>query len=271
MPRLSQITKYNTAANTFRVKYSYLPGDIPDPYASQFGFQTRGTAAGQGDGNGLIVGYGSNAFGTDCGFYEGAGENAVFWVDLSTAGLIDGGFNTASTNTLLAATLTATSTPSLNAYFPQAKLGNGNYIYVWGGGYADSSAGNCDKGDGLNYFGLSPFSSITTNGESYATATSLSVQQAYNIDKKIDDGLPQTGRVMTMYINNNTPMWGSVAWAAGGSNFGASTGSNGPTTAATPYATTNCYDNNNVAGATQTYSLSQNANVQNCALSFKFQ
>jgi prepilin-type N-terminal cleavage/methylation domain-containing protein len=268
---ISQIQKYNTGVNTFRLKYGYLPGDIPDPQASSFGFQARGTLAGQGDSNGFIEGYGSNVFGTDCGFYEGTGEDAVFWVDLSTAGLIDGGFNTASSHTLLAATLTATSTPSLSAYFPAAKLGQGNYVYVWAGGYADSSAGNCNKGDGNNYFGLSPFSSITTNGEPYATATSLSVQQAYSIDKKIDDGLPQSGNVMAMYVNNNTPAWGSVAWAAGGGNFGAGSGSNGPTTAATPYAITNCYDNNNTAGAQQTYSLSQNANAYNCALSFKFQ
>jgi hypothetical protein len=73
-----------------------------------------------------------------------------------------------------------------------------------------------------------------------------------------------------MYLNYNAPYWSNVAWAAGGGNFGAYSASYGPTTAATPYASTNCYDNNNVAG-TQTYSLSQNANAQNCALSFKFQ
>src|ERR1700722_13612838 len=52
--QISQIEKYNSAANTFRGKYGYLPGDIPDPAAKQYGFATRGTLAGEGDGNGVI-------------------------------------------------------------------------------------------------------------------------------------------------------------------------------------------------------------------------
>src|ERR1700691_4838931 len=53
---ISQIEKYNTAARTFYGKYGYLPGDIKDPDASNFGFQARGTHEGQGDGNGIIEG-----------------------------------------------------------------------------------------------------------------------------------------------------------------------------------------------------------------------
>jgi prepilin-type N-terminal cleavage/methylation domain-containing protein len=269
--QVTQIGKYNTAVYAFKNKYGYLPGDIPDPTASQFGFQARGTSGGQGDGNGRIEGYGSGSDSTDCGYYEGAGETSVFWVDLSTAGLIDGGFNTASSHTYFSGNITATSNPSLSAYFPAAKLGNGNYIYVWSGGWADSGHGNCDSGDGNNYFGLSPISSLLNGGWPSTAATSLSASQAYNIDKKIDDGLPQSGNVMAVYLNFYTPFFGDIAWAAGGGNFGASTASAAPTTAATPYASTNCYDNNNIAGTQQTYSLAQNANAPNCALSFKFQ
>jgi hypothetical protein len=43
-----------------------------------------------------------------------------------------------------------------------------------------------------------------------------------------------------------------------------------PYTGATAYASTNCYDNNGVAGP-QTYSLAQNSSAVNCALSFKMQ
>jgi type II secretory pathway pseudopilin PulG len=52
--QITQIEKYNTAANTFYGKYGYLPGDIPDPTASSFGFASRGVNAGEGDGNGVI-------------------------------------------------------------------------------------------------------------------------------------------------------------------------------------------------------------------------
>src|SRR5271155_5585595 len=53
--QITQIEKYNAAANTFRGKYGYLPGDIPDPDATQFGFTPArgGGIRGEGDGNGV--------------------------------------------------------------------------------------------------------------------------------------------------------------------------------------------------------------------------
>jgi prepilin-type N-terminal cleavage/methylation domain-containing protein len=264
---ISQITKYNTAVNTFRLKYGNLPGDIPDPQASRFGFQARGSQPGEGDGNGILEGY-SNSANFNCGYWESTGETITFWVDLSTTGLIDGGFNLGSTTANPPSTWSYT-TPSLSAYFPQAKLGNGNYIYVWSGGW-QATGWPCGTGDGNNYFGIAAISQLTTTGQINTANLTLTVMQAYNIDKKIDDGLPQSGRVMAVFASWNNPFPGGIAWAAGGGNNGASN-TNAPTTAATPYASTNCYDNNNVAGAQQTYSLSQNANQQNCALSFRFQ
>jgi prepilin-type N-terminal cleavage/methylation domain-containing protein len=40
---ISQIEQYNTAVNTFMEKYGYLPGDIKDPDASNFGLPPRGS------------------------------------------------------------------------------------------------------------------------------------------------------------------------------------------------------------------------------------
>ena len=40
--QISQIEKYQSAVNTFRGKYGYLPGDISDPTAQQYGFAARG-------------------------------------------------------------------------------------------------------------------------------------------------------------------------------------------------------------------------------------
>ena len=96
----------------------------------------------------------------------------------------------------------------------------------------------------------------------------LTVQEAYSIDNKIDDSLPQSGNVTALV--GASACSGAPVWAMGGScNWGAH-GVNGiPTTVATPYNSLNCYDNNNVAGP-QTYSLA-NATLANCALSFQFQ
>src|SRR5579884_800176 len=99
----------------------------------------------------------------------------------------------------------------------------------------------------------------------------LTVQQAYNIDSKIDDGLPESGNVTACYTNYNAGGYHyGYIWAAGGLNAGGD-GNQGchVTTTANSYQTYNCFDNNGVAG-TQKYQL-QNANLPNCALSFKFQ
>jgi prepilin-type N-terminal cleavage/methylation domain-containing protein len=93
---ISQIEKYNTAVNTFREKYGYLPGDINASAAALFGFLPRGIYHGMGDGDGYIEGLYANSPSTNTGYAIGYGETAMVWVDLSMANLIDGGFNTST-------------------------------------------------------------------------------------------------------------------------------------------------------------------------------
>jgi hypothetical protein len=98
--QISQIEKYQTAVNTFRGKYGYLPGDIPSGPAAQFGFASRPSwGPGTGNGDGTIQGmmnsgggYGYQSFGNQIA----GGETALFWEDLSSAGLIEGTFNSGS-------------------------------------------------------------------------------------------------------------------------------------------------------------------------------
>jgi hypothetical protein len=187
-------------------------------------------------------------------------------VDLSTAHLIDGSFiiGTPTSNSGL---ITPSSSPNFDAYFPQAKLGKGNYIYVWSGGPA--TTWNDSGNDSTNYFSISAITSINgpSRGETYSNP-GLTANEAYSIDKKIDDGLPQSGNVTAIHLS---AVWWYANWAAGGGNLGASAGSNGPTTVATPGSVTTCYDNGGVGGTTQQYSLAQKTNNLNCALSFQFQ
>jgi prepilin-type N-terminal cleavage/methylation domain-containing protein len=196
---ITQIEKYNTAVNAFRTKYNNdLPGDMNAADAAQFGFVARGPFAGEGDGNGIIEGVWANSPGENC-ICEGTGETTMFWVDLSTSNLIDGGFNTASP-TVLPGTITG---EALNSWFPQAKLGGNNYIYAYSGG----SWSGTSVTTGINYFGIAAVSSISAGYEFY-TAPGMTVQQAYNIDTKIDDGLPQSGNVTAQYVNY------TAAWAS---------------------------------------------------------
>ena len=118
---------------------------------------------------------------------------------------------------------------------------------------------------GVNYFGLSPARLITANsGQGVLFSTpNLSVVTAYNIDNKIDDGLPQSGRVMAWYLD------GRQAWTDGLS-ASYTPGEPVPNLGAISGSATTCYDNNGTAG-TQHYSMGQNNGTgPNCALSFQF-
>jgi len=248
---ISQIEKYNTAVNTFRGKFNALPGDLNGQVATQFGFAARGALPGEGDGNGIMESvYGTN--GTTYGCLETVGENAMFWVDLTTANglnlnLIDGGFNTANSTTQPATPSIITGT-GLNLYLPEAKLGRGSYIYVW-------------SQNSVNYFGISGISKLYNYGALYAYR-SITVRQSYDMDTKIDDGLPQSGRITAQALLSQNPGW------LGASDTSATGG--GPGT---------CYDNSSGAawwtginGATQHYSIEvNNGNGANCELSFQFQ
>jgi prepilin-type N-terminal cleavage/methylation domain-containing protein len=262
--QMTQITQSDTAANTFKLKCGYLPGDATPQAAAACGLTPRPGYVGGGDGNGVIEG---QSVSLGCGYCIGQGEGPLFWTDLSAVGLIGGSFNTTFVSAG-PANPDATGS-SIGLYFPTAKIGGGNYVYVWSGGWGIFDNGNFGEGnsDGKNYFGLSAVTNI--HWWEATSSPGLTVAQANAIDKKMDDGLPQSGNVTALYMNfaanPSVP-----AWAAGGGGVGASS-SNGPTTAATPGSSTTCYDNGGGSGPQQ-YSMAQNSGSGvNCALSFQFQ
>ncbi len=244
--QISQIEKYNTAANTFYAKYGYLPGDIVNSAAIQFGFQPRATdvynGTLQGNGDGIISGMGA---GWGC-----CGETLMFWVDLSTAGLIDGIFNSAT------AGAEYTSTPTtIYTFMPAAKIGQGNVVQAWSD-YCEVSMGVCPTETYTgNYFGISNITQMNFGGQDMVSVPGLTVMQAYSMDKKVDDGMPTSGRAMA-YIPRIGPLWIGTADSL------------------TPVSgsSTTCYDNSGNASSPIVYSINQNAGAGvNCALSFRFQ
>jgi prepilin-type N-terminal cleavage/methylation domain-containing protein len=236
--QISQIEKYNQAVNTFRAKFGGLPGDLAVGTANQFGFVTTSCDGGQGerDGNGLIDGFPSYIT------VQGVGETALFWGDLSSpaAGdLIEGSFPNSGAAAFHCAgsspVLTATpGTTYIGDYFPLGKIGHGTFVYTY-------------ENNGYNWYGLSAITSEDIYGNIVSTGT-IPVTQTYNIDKKIDDGLPMTGSVMAVYLFNQ-----------------AITNSNN----AAADNTTTCYNT-----TSNVYSIGSAANYGsggNCALSFRFQ
>ena len=266
--QVQQIYSYQQAMAAFKVKYNYLPGDIPDPQASAFGFTARGTNAGEGDGNGFIEGSGGY------GFKQDAGENVLAWVDLTQAGMIPGTFPSTHYNGQSKAvppSFMAQAPSIFYLYFPAAKLGGGNYLFIHGGGTCSNP--NCNSSptpvwapDGMNYLTIEAptFIGLTGGGQvngSYpttqnnglpdATARGIAVDQAFAIDTKMDDGLPMQGKVTAQVLGHNGLEW-----------------TDGHDTSAYPNSPTTCYDNNGVTG-TQIYSM-VNDTAPNCALSITF-
>jgi prepilin-type N-terminal cleavage/methylation domain-containing protein len=245
--QITQIEKFNTAVNTFRGKFGALPGDLNNTVATTFGFAARGLYAGEGDGNGIIEGIRQNNPSNNVGYLPNSGEALTFWGDIGSpkaGNLIDGSFPNSSTPT---GSLSG-SGPDFSGYLPLAKIGKGNSVYIW-------------TNNSINYYGLSVLTTLSNN---YIQSNNgLTVRQAYDIDKKIDDGLPQSGRVLALRIDQFGYTWAN----------GDITVDDSPITTATPSSPTTCYDNSNSStGAVQQYSLTQNKGAGvNCSLSFQFQ
>lgn len=273
--QISQIENYNTAVNTFRLKYGYLPGDIPEPHASSFGFVARGTNGtnpGQGDGNGRIQNY-------DDAILQGTSLNSdeqiVFWRDLSTSKLITGDFSTARMNSFGSLAHSAYGTmgsDEMATFIPRAKIWNQASISVFSGGWQATYGAS----DGFNYFLLAR----QWNSLYSAKATALSAAQAYAIDNKIDDGLPQYGTVQALMMNTyyaqSYASGGDITEDEGQNSVDGLTGlDGGPVTEydglqLQPNDTT-CYDNRFVLGALAQYSTQWlGGSALNCTLAFRF-
>jgi len=183
---LSDLEKYNSASTAFRTKYGGLPGDLLSTYAQQCGFIAGPTAtfpgrdgsAGAGDGNGLVEGCvpGSNALTINLGC-----ETALFWVDLSTAGLIPQRLASYAGTTALAPAITTIS--AVQGYLPVQKLRQGTFQYIF-------------NNNGRNFFLLS---TITGAASGVLTAApGVTPGEARSMDEKLDDALPLTGVVVAI-------------------------------------------------------------------------
>lgn len=260
--QISQIERFHQAVNTFRGKYGWMPGDIPSVTATGMGFDRSSATGcqypvdGCGNGDGKVGNFLS-------GDNNQFGEAHLFWLDLQRDHLTD-------YSTIAAVPDFNTPYSQVGDYLPASPLGGGMYVYVWYGGVLNNYLSDPDvDGDGLNYYSVSQVSAF----QGYMglnTSAVIKVNTAYNIDKKIDDGLPQSGAVKAMYIAYLTGGSLKALWSAG-SNVTVELG-NPPDTSARAGSATTCYDNGNVNGAAMAYSLGQNnGNGANCSLSFRFQ
>ncbi|MFZ4541912.1 MAG: type II secretion system protein [Rickettsiales bacterium] len=187
----NEYARYVAAVQTYRDKYFSLPGDMNN--ATRFWGNLGGTNCTNNAGTGAV------STGTCDGNGDGAiigaaavsqtGEAFQFWRHLAFAGLIEGTYSgTAGPNASWPGmdTLPGTNTP-------QSRMNNAG----WGGvnfvAPADASTYAFDYGNmlvfGARFAGNVPL------------VPALKPEEAWNIDTKMDDGKPGTGKVMVRDYN----------------------------------------------------------------------
>ncbi len=199
--QITQIEEVKVAVNTFRVKYGFLPGDMPPTQASQLGFFTfTGVLAGQGCVSGSV------AFGNNDGIINGYDEAFPAWSHLSDSKLIKGNYAGTSGNLLISAAPNClaqdagtpiagwpTDYESLALFQPRSKLvPEKGFLSLDGNNYTAPNNAvwhlnlsiNKKRNTLLYIYDAINFDNI------------FSSYQLHQIDSKIDDGLPASGSVI---------------------------------------------------------------------------
>lgn len=180
---VSQIEKYDTAANAFHNKYNGLPGDLQNA-GNFFSTISNSSTADEGDGDGLIED------GATTGEILLDAEGVIFWYQLNQAGLIPDAITVTDYSPQTAAVT--------DAILPQSKLGRGARIAV-------------GARTGRNYYILGNPSGTGTAGN-YTWAAGAAVIDAYNLDVKLDDGVANGGKVVS--VSATAPVPGTTNGAA---------------------------------------------------------
>lgn len=181
---ISQIEKYDSAVNTFRTKYNGLPGDLNN--ATNF-FPTAtdnpvlATCTKYNPGNNVFDDCATGAGGATL-----SGEPAAFWHHLYLSSLIG---DAMTDNKLIGGAALAAPGSIANA-FPASKVGSGNYVMAYTGNTALVEPGMA----GTNLYRIAGIASFTAGGAPTFT-NSLTPLEAFAIDSKKDDGIPNTGVV----------------------------------------------------------------------------
>jgi type II secretory pathway pseudopilin PulG len=170
---VDQVQGYRTAVTTFQDKYNALPGNFSEA-------TTRLNAS-------LVNGGGTGTLGTTM-LSANSTENVQFWQHLAAANLVTGVY----------ARPEATNTDAkLGKEIPATRLGGG-IVAVVADGSSTSNSVAIPRGTWLRIGDGAPTTAAgsgTTSGD-FAENAILTPDQAYQIDKSLDDGNPRTGKVM---------------------------------------------------------------------------
>ena len=186
---MREAQQYQSAVSEFRTQYTAMPGDMKNAvsyWGAQAGATTdgvdatcaaltspaTGAATCNGDGNGRIAVFASSS---------NNHEMWRAWQHLSNAGLIEG-----SSSGVSGPGGALHVVPGTNA--PASKLSAAGWSIWYLGSYGDANTYTA------NYGNVLLFGRPTTT--SYNATAALVPDDAYNIDKKLDDGAPHSGKIL---------------------------------------------------------------------------
>lgn len=182
---VTEFQNYQSAINTFRDKYFDIPGDMSN--AEDFwGTMATGTCpnATAGTGTQTCNGDGDGSLGVATAASR-TGESFTFWQHLANAGLIDGSY------TGIAGTAGAADHDG-GVNSPKSKLSNAG----WGIRDSGTMSGDSNWFDGVlgNNLLIGALADATDN--SRHSGDIFVPEEAWNIDTKVDDGMPAIGRLV---------------------------------------------------------------------------
>lgn len=173
----TQADQYRTAIFAFRDKYFYLPGDLNN--AQSF----WGTVTSNGNGDGTVV---------------WSSEGLRAWQQLALAGLVEGSYSgsTGSTSTHIGGSV------------PAGKVTGSGYQF-WN---EAKSAETWTGGDSANAIPFLRFAGLYQGADPPVRVgqSNLRGEEAWNIDSKMDDGRPGSGRVFVYNADGGCNSGGDV-------------------------------------------------------------
>lgn len=203
--------KYRTAAHAFRDKYFAIPGDMTN--ATAFWGSLGGTGSdnacqsisGVAGSTATCNGDGDASLRSSVATFSQI-EMYRFWQHLANANMIAGSYTGYAANT---------SDRVIGLNLPATRLSNVYFFAEFGKGYASSTC--CDTYAGnANWFGgkygrNTLYVASTSGLSTVAGSQPFTPEEAWNIDSKIDDGLPGSGIVLAFKGNGTNTNCTNVA------------------------------------------------------------
>ena len=198
----TDVARYKASLHTFRDKYLAIPGDMPNatrfwtrqvnathcPTNSAAAVSTPGACDGNGDGMLQFAGAPSES-----------GENYQSWRHLALAGLIEGSYTGTAGAASLGDTLAGTNAPAMRVSNVAC------YLQYW-----DNTAG----GGASPWYAVNYRNALTCGTKAtWHDQAFLRPEEAWNIDTKMDDGMPGRGRVMSSVVANCTTSTNGIDFA----------------------------------------------------------